>query len=78
MQDFWPLLGASLEPLAYLVNVASLVLFYRYYFGRFSSELAQLVLFPYSRGSSTCYSDRLHYPPTVLEFSTHRMLSFGL
>ena len=40
--------------------VASLSLFYRYYFGRSSSELAQLVPLPFSRGGSTCYSDRLH------------------
>ena len=38
-----PLLAASLEPLAHHQNVASLSLFYRYYFGRCSSELAQLV-----------------------------------
>ena len=37
-----------------------LSLFYRYYFGRCSSELAQLVPLPYSRGRSTHYSDRLH------------------
>ena len=40
-------------------NVASLSLFYRYFFGRCSSELAQLVLLPFSRGRSTRYSDRL-------------------
>ena len=34
--------------------------FARYYFGRCSSELAQLVPLPYSRGRSTRYSDRLH------------------
>ena len=51
-------LAASLEPLAHRRNVANLSLFYRYYFGRCSSELAQLV--PYSRGRSTRYSDRLH------------------
>ena len=56
-----PSLTASLEPLAHRRNVASLSLFYRYYFGRCSSELAQLVPPPYSRGRSTCYSDRLHY-----------------
>ena len=55
-----PSLAASLEPLAYRRNVASLSLFYRYYFGRCSSELAQLVPLPYSRGRSTRYSDRLH------------------
>ena len=55
-----PSLAASLEPLAHHWNVASLSLFYRYYFGRCSSELAQLVPLPFSRGRSTCYSDRLH------------------
>ena len=38
----------------------ALSFFYRYYFGRCSSELAQLVPLPYSRGRSTRYSDRLH------------------
>ena len=38
-----PSLAASLEPLAHRQNVASLILFYRYYFGRCSSDLAQLV-----------------------------------
>ena len=55
-----PSLAASLEPLAHRRNVASLSLFYRYYFGRCSSELAELVPLPYSRGRSTRYSDRLH------------------
>ena len=55
-----PLLAASLELLVHRRNVASLSLFYRYYFGRCSSELAQLVPIPFSRGRSTHYSDRLH------------------
>ena len=55
-----PSLAASLEPLAHHQNVASLSLFYRYYFGRCSSELAQLVPLPYSQGRSTRYSGRLH------------------
>ena len=55
-----PSLADSLKPLAHLRNVASLSLFYRYYFSRCSSELAQLVPVPFSRGRSTCYSDRLH------------------
>ena len=55
-----PSLAAFFEPLAHCRNVASLSLFYRYYFGRFSSEPAQLVPLPYSRGRSTRYSDRLH------------------
>ena len=37
----------------------SLSLFCRYYFGRCSSELAELVPLPYFRGRSTCFSDRL-------------------
>ena len=60
-------LAASLEPLAHCRNVASLSLFYRYYFGRCSSELAQLVPLPFSRGRSTRYSDRLHdFSVTIL------------
>ena len=55
-----PSLTAFLEPLAHRGNVVSLSLFYRYYFGRCSSELAQLVPLPYSRRRSTRYSDRLH------------------
>ena len=51
--------AASLEPLVHQ-NVASLSLFYRYDFGRCSSELVQLVPLPFSRGRSTCYSARLH------------------
>ena len=43
-----PSFAASLEPLAHHRNVASLSLFYRYYFGRCSSGLAQLVPLPYS------------------------------
>ena len=48
-----PSLAASLEPLAHRRNIASVSLLYRYYFGRCSSELAQLVPLPYSRESST-------------------------
>ena len=43
-----PSLAASLEPLAHHRNMASLSLFYRYYLIRCSSELAQLVSFPFS------------------------------
>ena len=55
-----PSLAASLEPLAHRGNVASLSLFYRYYSGMYFSELAQLFPLPFSRGRSTCYSDKLH------------------
>ena len=51
---------AILEPLAHCRNVASLSLFYRHYFGRCSSELAQLVPLSYSQGRSTPCSDRFH------------------
>ena len=43
-----PSLAASLEPLAHRPNAASLSLFYRYYYGRCSSVLAQLVPLPNS------------------------------
>ena len=33
---------------------------YRYYFGRCSSELTELVSLPYSQGRFTHYSDRWH------------------
>ena len=55
-----PSLAAFLETLTHRLDVTSLSLFYRYYFGRCSSELAQLVPLLYSRGRSTRYSDRLH------------------
>ena len=55
-----PSFAASHEPSVHSRNVASLSLFYRYYFGRCSSKLAQLVPLPFSRGRSTRYSDRLH------------------
>ena len=55
-----PSLASSFEPLAHRQNVTSLNLFYRYYFGRCSSELAQLVPLPFSEGRCTRFFDRLH------------------
>ena len=55
-----PLLAATLQLLTHRQNVASLSLFYRYYFGRCSSELAQLAPPPFPPRRSTLYSDRLH------------------
>ena len=55
-----PSLAASLEPLAHHQNVASLSIFCRNYFGKCSSELAQLVLLSFSQGRSTHYSDWWH------------------
>ena len=54
-----PSLAASFEPLAHCQNVASLRLFYMNYFDKYSSEQAELITLPYSRGRSTRYSDRL-------------------
>ena len=51
-----PSLAASLELLAHRLNVASLNLLYRYYFGRCLSQLHELVPLPYS----TRFSDKLH------------------
>ena len=59
MQDCWSF-TTSPGPLVHRQNVASLSLFYRYYFGTCSSELTQLAPLPYYRGRSTRYSDRLH------------------
>ena len=53
-------LAVSLEPVAHHINVASLNLFYRYYFGRYSSELAKLVPLPCSCDRSARYSNMLH------------------
>ena len=55
-----PSRAASLESLAHPQNVDNLSLFHRYYFGRCSSELAELVPFPYFQWRSTRYSDRFH------------------
>ena len=59
-----PYLAASLEPLS--SKCSQLKSFCRYYFGRCSSELAELVTLPHSGGRSTCYPNRLHdFPVTI-------------
>ena len=89
-----PSLSVSLKPLAHHQNVVSLSLFYRYYFGRCSLELAQLVPLPFSWG---CLLTTLIYCMIFLsqflnvtgvsmsmvsfltqQFSAYRMLSFDL
>ena len=55
-----PPLAASLELLAHRRNVASSSLFYRYYFGRYTSELAQMVPLLHSWWRFTRYSAGLH------------------
>ena len=54
-----PILVASLELLGHCKNIAGLNLLYRYYFGRFLSELAELSLSSYSFERSTHYYDGL-------------------
>ena len=51
-------IGPSLATL--LEHLPSLSLFYRHYFGRCLSELAELVLLHHSHGRSICCSYRLH------------------
>ena len=51
-----PSLAISLKTLTHCRNVASLSLFYRNYFARYSCELFKLVSLPFSRRGS----DRLH------------------
>ena len=52
--------------LAHCRNETSLSLFCRYYFDKCSSELAQLVPLPYSRGRSTRYCNRLSDVPVTI------------
>ena len=60
-------LATSREPLTYRRNVASLSLFYRYYFVRCLSELTQLVPLPFSRRSATRFSEWLHDVTRMLQ-----------
>ena len=60
--DMWgvcPTVAAFLYPVNCCKNVASLSLFFRYYFKECPSKLAELVL-PYLWSRSNRYSDRLH------------------
>ena len=60
-----PSVAASPEPLAHRHNIDSLSLFYRYYFGRCSFELIELVPLPCSRGRSTRYFNKFHFSVTI-------------
>ena len=55
-----PSLTASFEPLAHHRNLVSLRTFHRYFFGRYTPEMTELVPLSYSYWRSTCYSNRLH------------------
>ena len=57
---FSPSLAPTLKPLTHWQNVGSLSLFYSYFFGKCSNKLPQLVLLPFPRERSSCYSDSLH------------------
>ena len=53
-------LAVFLEPLGHRHNVANLSLSLMSYFGRCSSELAELIPLPHSSGRSTHYFNKLH------------------
>ena len=55
-----PELSTSLQSLVHCWDVASLSLFYWYYFSRYSFELSELVLLPNVCGCSTRYSNMLN------------------
>ena len=59
--------ATSREPLAHCQNIASLSLFYRYYFGRCSSELSLMVSVPYSRGRSIIQIECMIFPSQFLD-----------
>ena len=70
-KNWWSLWSQNfLESFDDLQNVASLSLFYRYYFGRCLCELVQLVSIPYSWGSSTGFFNRLHDFSVNMSMST--------
>ena len=49
-----------------IIEMWPVCLFYRYYFGWWSPELAQLVPLPFCQGRSTRYSERLyHFSVTI-------------
>ena len=67
--------------MAHRQNVASLSLFYRYFFGRCSSELVQLFPYFYCRGRSTHYSDvnvNSLFPRTVRLWNSQPINCFPL
>ena len=64
-----PSLTASFEPLVLRRNVASSSLFYRYYFGRCSSELAQLVFLFFLGGLLVILIDCMIFLSPLLYFA---------
>ena len=60
-----PSLATSLGSLAHRHNIVSLSIFYKYYFGRCSFELTEVVPLPCSRARSTRYSNKFHFSVTI-------------
>ena len=73
-----PSLAASLEPLAHRRHVVSLSLFYRYYSGRCSSELAQLVPLPLEEGLLVILIDFMIFLSPFLDFTRMSMSTVSL
>ena len=67
MQDHWSFICCLSWTLGSMSKCSQLLsLFSKYYFGRCSSELAQLVPLPYSWGRCTPYSDKFNaFPVTI-------------
>ena len=68
-----PSLSASLESLVHHPNAASLSLIYRYYFGRYSSELAELVPLTLMEGLLVIQTDGMIF---LLSFLDSILLPF--
>ena len=68
-----PSLAVSLEPMAHRRNVASVSVFHRYYFGRCSSELTQLVPLPFSRGLLVILIDCMIFVSSFLDVTRMTM-----
>ena len=67
MQDCWSLTCCFSWILCSSLSCGQLKLFYKYYFSRCSSELAQLVPLPFSQGKSTCYSNCMIFLSSFLD-----------
>ena len=61
----FPILAVSPQLLVHR-RIATVSLFYRYYFDRCSPELGELAPLPYYRGRLNCYSERLHYFSAIM------------
>ena len=71
-----PTIAGSLESSVHYRNLTSLSLFYRYYFGRYLTELAELALLPYSRGPLFILVDCMIFLSPFLEVMRMSISSF--